>query len=158
MKTYTLKQLRNAYEYMVSHGRTSINEARLSGLVETADVWDQNGRRDCFVTGDLSVEVRKVPDNELKPYYQDAVRIVKDTFPEQAEIMVEAYVRLCMFTEIAQSALKDIASGNLHPRAWGNCAAAALADMEKDASKFPRPFGWKFGTGCFERNVEVSHA
>lgn len=118
MKTYTLKQLRNAYEYMVSHGRTSINEARFSGLVETADVWDQNGRRDCFVTGDLSVEVKKVPDSELKPYYREAVRIVKETFPEQAEIMVEAYVRLCMFTEIATSALKDIASGNLHPRSW----------------------------------------
>lgn len=158
MKMYTLKQLRNAYEYMVSHGRTSINEARLSGLVETADVWDKNGRRDCFVTGDLSVEVRKVPDNELKPYYQDAVRIVKDTFPEQAEIMVEAYVRLCMFTEIATSALKDIASGNFRLLACGNCAAAALADMEKDASKFPRPFGWKFGKGCFKLNAEVSNA
>ena len=155
MKTYTLKQLRNAYEYMVSHGRTSINEARLSGLVETADVWDQNGRRDCFVTGDLSVEVKKVPDSELKPYYREAVRIVKEIFPELAEILVEAYVRLCMFTEIAQSALKDIACDKVHARL---CANAALADMEKDASKFPRPFGWKFGTGCFERNVEVSHA
>ena len=155
MKTYTINQLRNAYEYMVSHGRTSINEARLSGLVETADVWDQNGRRDCFVTGDLSVEVRKVPDNELKPYYQDAVRIVKETFPEQAEIMVEAYVRLCMFTEIAQSALKDIANGYVWPRL---CAKTAIVEMEKDASKFPRPFGWKFGKGCFKRNAEVSNA
>lgn len=154
MKTYTIKQLRNAYEYMVSHGRTSINEARLSGLVETADVWDKNGRRDCFVTGDLSVEVKNVPDNELKPYYREAVRIVKETFPEQAEILVEACIRLTMFTEIAQSALKDIASGNFRLLACGNCAAAALADMEKDASKFPRPFGWKFGKGCFKRNVE----
>ena len=155
MKTYTINQLRNAYEYMVSHGRTSINEARLSGLVETADVWDQNGRRDCFVTGILPVEVKKVPDSEMKPYYREAVRIVKETFPEQAEILVEAYVRLCMFTEIAQSALKDIASGNFRLLACGNCAAAALADMEKDASKFPRPFGWKFGKGCFKRNEEA---
>ena len=151
MKTYTLKQLRNAYEYMVSHGWTCINEARLSGLVETADVWDKNGRRDCFVTGDLSVEVKKVPDSELKPYYREALRIVKETFPEQAEIMVEAYVRLCMFTEIAQSALKDIASGKVHARL---CANAALADMEKDVSKFPRPFGWKFGRGFFKRKAE----
>ena len=151
MNTYTLKQLRNAYEYMVSHGRTSINEERISSLVETADVWDKNGRRDCFVTGDLSVEVKKVPDSELKPYYREAARIVKETFPEQAEIMVEAYVRLCMFTEIATSALKDIAGDKVHARL---CANAALADMEKDASKFPRPFGWKFGMGFFERNVE----
>ena len=152
MKTYTLNQLRNAYEYMVSHGRTSINEARLSGLVETADVWDQNGRRDCFVTGDLSVEVRKVPDKELKPYYREAVRIVKEIFPELAEILVEACIRLSMFTDIAQSALKDIASGKVHARL---CANAALADMEKDASKFPRPFGWKFGRGFFKRNEEA---
>ena len=151
MKTYTLKQLRNAYEYMVSHGITQINLERLTSLVETADEWDCRGRRDCFVTGDLSVEVKKVPDSELNPYYREAARIVKETFPEQAEIMVEAYVRLCMFTEIATSALKDIAGDKVHARL---CANAALADMEKDASKFPRPFGWKFGMGFFERNVE----
>lgn len=147
MKTFTVNQLRNAYEYLIAHGRGSINEARLSSLVETADTWDKNGRRDCFVTGDLSVEVKKVPDGELKPFYREAVRIVEATFPEQCSILVEACVRISMFAEIAQSALKDIASGNVHARM---CATAALADMDKDASKFPRPFGWKFGKGFFK--------
>ena len=46
---------------------------------------------------------------------------------------------------------KDIAGDKVHARL---CANAALADMEKDASKFPRPFGWKFGKGFFERKAE----
>ena len=96
MKTFTVNQLRNAYEYLIAHGRGSINEARLSSLVETADTWNKNGRRDCFVTGDLSVEVKKVPDGELKPFYREAVRIVEATFPEQCSILVEACVRIRM--------------------------------------------------------------
>ena len=46
---------------------------------------------------------------------------------------------------------QDIAGDKVHARL---CANAALADMEKDASKFPRPFGWKFGKGFFERKAE----
>ena len=156
VRTISPKQMRNAYEYMVSHGCKGVDVDGVKELVDTADTWDANGRRDCFTTGDLGVQIRKVPDKELKPYYDEAVRIVNETFPEQCGVMVECFVRLNMFMEIASSALKDIVSGDLHPRMWGNCAAVALADMEKDASKFPRPFGWKFGKGCFKRNAEVS--
>ena len=148
VRTITAKQMRNAYEYMVSHGRTQINLERLSGLIETADVWDQNGRRDCFVTGDLSVEVKKVPDKDMRGLFHEAKNILSSAFPEQTAIVYEAYVRLCMFIDIAMSALGDIRDDCAHPKL---CATAALDSMEKDASKFPRPFGWKFGKGFFRK-------
>ena len=148
VRTITAKQMRNAYEYMVSHARTQINLERLSGLIETADVWDQNGRRDCFVTGDLSVEVKKVPDKDMRGLFHEAKNVLSSAFPEQTAIVYEAYVRLCMFNDIAMSALGDIRDDCAHPKL---CAIAALDAMEKDARDFPRPFGWKFGKGFFKK-------
>ena len=140
--------MRNAYEYMVSHGITQINLERLTSLVETADEWDCRGRRDCFVTGDLAVCVREVSDKDMRGIFHEAKNVLSSAFPEQTAIVYEAYVRLCMFNDIAMSALGDIRDDCANPKL---CAIAALDAMEKDARDFPRPFGWKFGKGFFKK-------
>ena len=148
VRTITARQMRNAYEYMVSHGITQINLERLTSLVETADEWDCRGRRDCFVTGDLAVCVREVSDKDMRGIFHEAKNVLSSAFPEQTAIVYEAYVRLCMFVDIAMSALGDIRDDCAHPKL---CAIAALDAMEKDARDFPRPFGWKFGKGFFKK-------
>ena len=148
VRTITARQMRNAYEYMVSHGITQINLERLTSLVETADEWDCRGRRDCFVTGDLAVCVREVSDKDMRGLFHEAKNVLSSAFPEQTAIVYEAYVRLCMFNDIAMSALGDIRDDCANPKL---CAIAALDVMEKDARDFPRPFGWKFGKGFFKK-------
>ena len=148
VRTITARQMRNAYEYMVSHGITQINLERLTSLVETADEWDCRGRRDCFVTGDLAVCVREVSDKDMRGIFHEAKNVLSSAFPEQTAIVYEAYVRLCMFNDIAMSALGDIRDDCANPKL---CAIAALDAMEKDARDFPRPFGWKFGKGFFKK-------
>ena len=148
VRTITARQMRNAYEYMVSHGITQINLERLTSLVETADEWDCRGRRDCFVTGDLAVCVREVSDKDMRGLFHEAKSVLSNTYPEQTAIVYEAYVRLCMFNDIAMSALGDIRDDCANPKL---CAIAALDAMEKDARDFPRPFGWKFGKGFFKK-------
>ena len=148
VRTITARQMRNAYEYMVSHGITQINLERLTSLVETADEWDCRGRRDCVVTGDMAVCVREVSDKDMRGLFHEAKSVLSNTYPEQTAIVYEAYVRLCMFIDIAMSALGDIRDDCAHPKL---CAIAALDAMEKDARDFPRPFGWKFGKGFFKK-------
>ena len=148
VRTITARQMRNAYEYMVSHGITQINLERLTSLVETADEWDCRGRRDCFVTGDLAVCVREVSDKDMRGIFHEAKNVLSSAFPEQTAIVYEAYVRLCMFIDIAMSALGDIRDDCAHPKL---CAIAALDAMEQDARDFTRPFGWKFGQGFFQK-------